>query len=206
MAKRSNPNKIAAGSGGSVLIDRCQVSGSTDLRSIVFLGFLPPVNTMNPIGTRPDEQAAYPAELLYCPESKLMQLSLIVDPQILFPPHYAYTSGTTKILRENFAELSREVAALYPLGKNDLVVDIGSNDGTLLRNFQNGHRVCGIEPTNAYKIAVAAGIPSVNAFFGPASAAEVVKEHGKAKLITATNVFAHIEDIHGIVDCILGLS
>jgi len=205
MAKRSNPNKIAAGSGGSVLIDRCQVSGSTDLRSIVFLGFLPPVNTMNPIGTRPDEQPAYPAELLYCPESKLMQLSLIVDPQILFPPHYAYTSGTTKILRENFAELSREVAALYPLGKNDLVVDIGSNDGTLLRNFQDGHRVCGIEPTNAYKIAVAARIPSVNAFFGPASAAEVVKEHGKAKLITATNVFAHIEDIHGIVDCILGM-
>jgi len=205
MAKRPNPNKIAAGTGGSVLIDRCQVSGSTDLRSIVFLGFLPPVNTMHPLGTRPDEQPAYPAELLYCPESKLMQLSLIVDPQILFPPHYAYTSGTTKILRENFAELSREVAALYPLKKDDLVVDVGSNDGTLLGNFRDGHRVCGIEPTNAFKIAVAAGIPSVNAFFGPESVARVVREHGKAKLITATNVFAHIEDIHGIVECILDL-
>ena len=206
MAKRPNPNKVAAGTGGSVLIDRCQVSGSADLRSVVFLGYLPPVNTMNPIGTRPDEQPAYPAELLYCPESKLMQLSLIVDPKILFPPHYAYTSGTTKILRENFAELYREVAQLYPLGKDDLVVDIGSNDGTLLGNFRlGGHRVCGIEPTNAFKIAVAAGIPSLNAFFGPASAAEVVRDHGEAKLITATNVFAHIEDIHGIVDCILGM-
>ncbi|SVC14909.1 uncharacterized protein METZ01_LOCUS267763, partial [marine metagenome] len=73
MAKHANVNAIAAGSGGSVLVERCQVSGSQDLRSILFLGFLPPVNTMAPIGTRPNEQPAYPAELLYCPESKLVQ-------------------------------------------------------------------------------------------------------------------------------------
>ncbi len=108
MSKNENFNKIAAGSGGSVLVNRCQVSGSTELKSIVFIGFLPPVNTMAPIGTRPDEQPAYPAELLYCPESKLVQLGLTVDPEVLFPPHYAYTSGTTKILRENFAELDRD--------------------------------------------------------------------------------------------------
>ncbi len=135
------------------------MSGSTDLRPILFLGFLPPVNTMYPIGTRPDEQPAYPAQLLYCPESKLVQLGLIVDPAIIFPPDYAYTSGTTRILRENFAELYREVMQLFPIEKSDLVVDIGSNDGTLLGNFHRaGHRVCGVEPTNACKIAVAAGI------------------------------------------------
>ncbi|HTX67227.1 MAG TPA: hypothetical protein VMD31_15755, partial [Opitutaceae bacterium] len=150
MAKIPNPNKIAAGSGGSVRVDRCQVCGSTDLRSILFLGFLPPVNTMQPIGSRPGEQPAYPAEVLYCPESKLVQLGLIVDPAILFPPHYAYTSGTTRILRENFAELYREVMQLYPPPKDALVVDVGSNDGTLLGNFHRaGHRVCGVEPTNA---------------------------------------------------------
>ena len=136
MAKHANVNAIAAGSGGSVLVERCQVSGSEDLRSILFLGFLPPVNTMAPIGTRPNEQPAYPAELLYCPESKLVQLGLIVDPAVLFPPHYAYTSGTTKILRENFAELYQEVMQLYPISREDLVVDVGSNDGTLLSNFQ----------------------------------------------------------------------
>jgi len=206
MAKIPNPNKIAAGSGGSVLVDRCQVCGSIDLRSILFLGFLPPVNTMQPIGSRPNEQPAYPAEVLYCPESKLVQLGLIVDPAILFPPHYAYTSGTTRILRENFAELYREVMQLYPLAKDALVVDVGSNDGTLLGNFHRaGHRVCGVEPTNAAKIALAAGMPTVNAFFNRASAAEVLKTHGRARLLTATNVFAHIEDIHEIVDCILSL-
>src|SRR5437762_13375195 len=101
-----NSNPIAAGSGGSVLVERCQVSGSTDLRSILFIGFLPQVNTMAPIGTRPNEQPAYPAELLYCPESRLVQLGLIVDPAVLFPPHYAYTSGTTKILRDKIGRAS----------------------------------------------------------------------------------------------------
>ena len=206
MSRFVNPNLVAAGSGGSVLVDRCQVSGSSDLRSILFIGFLPPVNTMAPIGTRPNEQPAYPAELLYCPESRLVQLGLIVDPAVLFPPHYAYTSGTTKILRENFAELYDEVMRLYPIASEDLAVDVGSNDGTLLSNFhKGGHRVCGVEPTDTYKLARERGIITINAFFGPAAAAAVVKEHGRAKIVTATNVFAHIENVHEIVESIVAM-
>ena len=204
MSRYANANAIAAGSGGSVLVDRCQISGSSDLRSVLFIGFLPPVNTMAPIGTRPHEQPAYPAELLYCPESRLLQLGLIVDPAVLFPPHYAYTSGTTRILRENFAELYDEVMRLYPIGTDALAVDVGSNDGTLLSNFhRGGRRVCGVEPTDTCRIAVERGIPTINAFFGPAAAAQVVKQHGRAKIVTATNVFAHIENIHEIVEAIL---
>jgi hypothetical protein len=206
MPSFENSNAIAAGSGGSVLVERCQVSGSSDLRSILFIGFLPPVNTMAPIGTRPNEQPAYPAELLYCPESKLVQLGLIVDPAVLFPPHYAYTSGTTRILRENFAELYDEVMRLYPIGKDALAVDVGSNDGTLLSNFHKaGHRVCGVEPTDTFKLAVDRGMPTINAFFGPAAAAQVVKTHGRAKIVTATNVFAHIENVHEIVESIVSM-
>lgn len=206
MAQAQNFNKISAGTSGSVLVDRCQISGSPDLQSIVFLGYLPPVNTMAKIGTRPDEQPAYPAELLYCPVSKLVQLGLIVDPAILFPPHYAYTSGTTRILRDNFAELYEEASSVFSLSKEDLIVDIGSNDGTLLSSWQqNGYRVCGIEPTNAYKLAVERNIPSLNQFFGLSSAAEVVSQYGKASLVTATNVFAHIENIHEIVEGILSM-
>ena len=205
-SRYENANAVAAGSGGSVLVDRCQVSGSADLRSVLFVGFLPPVNTMAPIGTRPSEQPAYPAELLYCPESKLMQLGLIVDPAVLFPPHYAYTSGTTRILRENFAELYAEVMQRYPIARDALVVDVGSNDGTLLSNFHTaGHRVCGVEPTDTHTIARDRGIPTINAFFGPRAAAEVVTQHGRAKIVTATNVFAHIENVHEIVESILAM-
>ena len=207
MSRRfENSNPVAAGSGGSVLVERCQICGSRDLRSILFAGFLPPVNTMAPIGSRPSEQPAYPAELLHCPECRLVQLGLIVDPAILFPPHYAYTSGTTRILRENFAELYDEVMRLYPIDRDALAVDVGSNDGTLLSNFlKGGHRVCGIEPTDTSKIAIDRGIPTINAFFGPKAAAEAVSRHGRAKVVTATNVFAHIEHVHEIVESILAM-
>jgi hypothetical protein len=207
MSRRfENSNPVAAGSGGSVLVGRCQVCGTGDLRSILFAGFLPPVNTMAPIGTRPAEQPAYPAELLYCPECRLVQLGLIVDPAILFPPHYAYTSGTTRILRENFAELYDEVMRLYPIDRTALAVDVGSNDGTLLSNFlKGGHRVCGVEPTDTSKIARDRGIATVNKFFGPQAAADVVSQHGRARIVTATNVFAHIENVHEIVESILSM-
>ena len=129
-----------------------------------------------------------------------------INPAILFPPSYPYTSGTTKILRENFAELAREVESLYPLKPNQLIIDIGSNDGTLLSNFQeNGVRVFGIEPTNAAKLAIERGIPSVISFFNKEVAEKAAAEQGKAQIVTATNVFAHIEDIHDIVAGILTL-
>ena len=198
--------KLAAGSGRSIVVDSCQVCDSTNLESLMFLGYLPPVNTMPLIGTPLAEQPAYPAELLRCKDCTLAQLGLIVDPAILFPPTYPYTSGTTRILRENFAELSREVDSLYPLQPNQLVVDIGANDGTLLSNFQkNGVRVFGIEPTNAAKLAIERGIPSMISFFNKEAAGKAAAQQGRAQIITATNVFAHIEDIHNIVDGILTL-
>jgi len=168
----SEPLPRAAGTGGSVVVDRCQVCGSTSLESVLFLGYLPPVNQMRPIGQRPHEQPSYPAELLRCTGCELVQIGLIVDPSILFPPEYPYTSGTTRILRENFAELRREATAFLGLRGTELVVDIGSNDGTLLENFKaSGHPVCGIEPTLMANLASERGIRTIMSFFGPAAAA-----------------------------------
>lgn len=200
------PKKLAAGTNGSVRVEECQVCGSADLASLLFVGYLPPVNTMPPVGERPSEQPAYPAELLRCKKCTLVQLGLVVDPAILFPPTYPYTSGTTRILRENFAELQREASPLIGLTSDDLVVDVGSNDGTLLGNFKDaGFRVCGVEPTNASKIALSKGIDTVVSFFGAPAVAKVKEKHGQAKLVTAANVFAHIEDVHAIVAGIVDL-
>ena len=198
--------RLAIGTGGSLPVETCQICDSPDLDPVLMLGYLPPVNTMPPIGSRPVEQPAYPAQVLRCRRCSLVQIGTIVDPQVLFPPTYPYTSGTTKILRENFAELYREVMARYPLAAEDLVVDVGSNDGTLLSNFHSrGHRVCGVEPTNAGKLARERGVTTLTAFFGSASAVAVKREHGPARIVTAANVFAHIEDIHTIVEAILDL-
>ncbi len=161
----SDSTKLSAGTGSSVVVERCQVCDSTDLKSVLFLGYLPPVNQMRSIGELPREQPAYPAELLCCQNCQLVQIGLVVDPNILFPPEYPYTSGTTKILRDNFAEMYEECQTLIPLGPDDLVIDIGSNDGTLLSNFKNGgHRVQGIEPTQRGEIANEKDIPTAIAF------------------------------------------
>ena len=195
-----------AGTGSSAVVESCQVCRHTDLETILFLGYLPPVNTMPTVGSRTEEQPSYPAQLLHCPKCRLVQLGLVVDPQILFPPSYPYTSGTTKILRENFAQLYAEVQDLYPLTADDLVVDVGSNDGTLLGNFaRGGRRVHGIEPTNACKIAQKNGVKTLNSFFNSDAVQQVVAKSGHANLVTAANVFAHIENIHDVVKNIVQL-
>jgi hypothetical protein len=159
-----------------------------------------------PIGEVPRQQPWFPTNLLHCGKCELVQLGLAVDPVIIFPPEYPYTSGTTKLLRDNFAELYAESSAMLGLGPQDLVVDIGSNDGTLLANFKaGGHRVLGIEPTEVGKIAASRGIPTLARYFTPAIAAEVKREHGPARVVTAANCFAHIEDVHAIVEGILDL-
>ena len=159
---------------------------------------------MVPIGQVPHQQPWFPTNLLHCSKCELVQLGLAVDPAIIFPPEYPYTSGTTKLLRDNFVDLYREAAAMLGLGAKDLVVDVGSNDGTLLSNFRNGGcRVLGIEPTDVGDIAISRAIPTIKRYFGAEVAREVKEKYGAARIVTATNCFAHIEDVHAIVDGIV---
>lgn len=196
---------LAAGTGGSVVVTHCQTCGHQPLEPVLFLGYLPPVNRMNHIGEQPQEQPSYPAQVLYCPRCHLVQLGLIVDPKVLFPPEYPYTSSTTKILRENFAELYRESQALYPLAPTELVVDIGSNDGNLLSNYQDHHRVLGVTPEEIGKLAIARGIPTILDYFTGPVVDRILAQHGSARLVTATNVFAHLENVNAVVELILKL-
>ena len=202
------PAKVAraAGTGASVPVECCQVCGHAPLETVLSLGYMPPVNQMVAIGQVPRQQPWFPTNLLYCVRCELVQLGLAVDPVIIFPPEYPYTSGTTKLLRDNFADLCAEASALLKLGPKDLVIDIGSNDGTLISNFKTaGHRVLGIEPTEVGKIAQERGIPTLMRYFTPTVATEVKREHGAARIVTAANCFAHIEDVHAIVEGILDL-
>ena len=187
-------------------ITRCQNCGAEPLKSVVFLGYIPPVNTMPPIGSTAEEQPAYPLEMLRCEACGLAQVGCDVDQTVLFPYSYPYLSGTTRILRENFADLSRQVRSLYDLKPDDLVVDIGSNDGSLLVNFQEaGCRVLGIEPSQAGDLAKSRGVPTQIAYFNMETAAKVRAGHGAARIVTAANVFAHITDVHAVVEAIKAL-
>ena len=187
----------------SKTITKCQISGANDLKSIVFLGYLPPPTEMKKINSKIEEETFYPADLMYSPSSKLAQLNTIVNKEILFSKNYAYTSSTTKILRENFKELYADCKKIIKLNSDDLVIDIGSNDGNLLSNFKNNHKVLGITPEKMGKIAIKRGIPTLLRYFNKITANFVLKKYGKAKIITATNVFAHIENVDQLMKNIL---
>ena len=181
-------------------VTSCQICGCTDLQSVIFLAFLPSVNVMCPLTAAHTQEQWFPAEMLRCPRCTLVQLGFIADPALVFPPEYPYTSGTTRILRENFADLFRSVRSLMDLRPEHFVIDIGSNDGTLLKNFkEGGHKVLGIEPSLTAKLAEKAGIETLMTFFGTPATDTVLKTHGQADVITAANVFAHILDPNSVV-------
>ncbi len=187
----------------SKIVTKCQISNSNNLKSLIFLGYLPPVNTLRKIGSSLEEEISFPAELLYCRKSKLAQLGCIVDKEILFPYSYPYTSSTTKILRDNFSDLYKDTIKMINLKSKDLVIDIGSNDGNLLSNFKNFHRVLGVTPEKIGKLAIKKGIPTIIDYFDNKTTKKILQKYGKAKIITATNVFAHIDNINNIVKNVL---
>ncbi len=188
------------GTGKSNRSNTCQLCNSSNLLNFANIGYHPTVNDFIPIGKTQSSIEYFPLDLNYCQSCSLVQLATIVDPKKIFPSNYAYRSGTTGILIENFKELANEASQMIKFSSDNLVIDIGSNDGTLLKNFKDLKiKVLGIEPTGVAKIAQENGIETYNGLFNEKAAKILLETYGKAKLITATNVFAHIEDIHGVV-------
>jgi hypothetical protein len=113
---------------------------------------------------------------------------------------YRYVSGTTKTLRQHFASTANDLVAEFRLGIGDLVVDIGSNDGTLLSCFKTfGLRTIGIDPaTNITVLANTNGITTINSFFGEHVANQILTRYGSAQLMTAAGVFFHIDDMDDV--------
>jgi hypothetical protein len=131
-----------------------------------------------------------------------VQLGFVVPPEILFRD-YIYFSSTSTTICSHFAALANEVLDKYA-SSNDLVVEIASNDGVLLKNMiGKGVRPLGVEPaTNIAKVANEAGVETLNDFFNSQTARKILSERGEAKVILANNVFAHIPDLN---DCVKGM-
>lgn len=180
-------------------INTCQVSGSKKLIKILSLGNIPFVNDTHKINSNNLITLSAPLELYYCAKSSLVQLNIEVDKKILFPKTYPYTSSTTKILRDNFSQLRKEIDRNKYLEKKDLIIDIGSNDGNLLSNFKNKYRVLGVTPENIGKLAMKKGIPTIINYFDNNVSQKIIKKYGQAKIITATNVFAHISQVNKLI-------
>ncbi|MBI1978629.1 MAG: class I SAM-dependent methyltransferase [Candidatus Aenigmarchaeota archaeon] len=176
-------------------LEKCQICGQS-LELILSLGHQALVHGHLTSKQLNEPETTYPLNLCRCSSCGLLQLNHIVDPKVVFHKNYPYQTGMTNMLIENFRSLAATMAEKFKLTKDDLVVDIGSNDGTLLKQFvPYGARVLGVEPTNAASVAEKNGITTVNDFFTEEIAKKIVDDHGKAKVITATNVFAHVNNL-----------
>ena len=183
----------------STKISKCQFSKKKDLELILSLGSLPAVNNFETIRKKKNYELFFPTNLVYSKSSCLFQIDNLVQKEILFPKNYPYTSSTTKILRDNFNSLYKEVKKVTTLTSKDLVIDIGSNDGNLLKHFKNV-RVLGVTPEEIGKKAIRSGIPTILSYFDDSTVKKILQNYGKAKIVTATNVFAHMENLDHVTD------
>lgn len=175
-------------------LDHCQITGSRNLFEAIDLGFQPPCGTLLSAETLRDPETYYPLRLMICPESGLGQLDYVLGSEVCFPKDYPYRPGISIPLREHLEKLAEDIISNNKLQPDSLVVDVGSNDGTLL-SFFKGMKVLGVEPTNTAKIANKNGIKTLQKFFTQAVAEDIVEKYGWAKVITFTNVFAHMADL-----------
>lgn len=174
----------------------CQVCGSSTACPVIDLGLTPLVNTLPPIDSDPPIDCVYDLALVQCQSCTLVQLRFAPDMEAVFPESYPYLSGLTTPLVRNFENQALEVVEFLKekFGDQQLkVLDIGSNDGSLLQCYSNqGCKVYGIEPTQAADVANSNGIKTLKDYFDESSVSKAVKEFGEVSLVTATNVFAHI--------------
>jgi SAM-dependent methyltransferase len=187
-----------------IMADRlcCRGCGATQGCRLLDLGVQPPSNRLLTADQLSQPEPVSPLRLWLCQACWLVQVEAVQAPADLFPSDYPYFSGYAETWRRHVRDYGAAMIARLGLGAGSLVVEVASNDGTLLQPFhQQGIPVLGIEPAaGVAAVAVAErGIPTVVRFFGAALAAELAAEHGQADLIVANNVLAHVPDLNDFV-------
>ncbi|MDO8497618.1 MAG: class I SAM-dependent methyltransferase [bacterium] len=177
----------------------CRICGSSKLYPFLSLGKMPIPNGFIQKEELNMAERYYPLAVCVCENCWLVQLTHIVSPEIMFR-NYVYIPSTSVTMVDHFRSMANAIVDKYKLNGSDLVVDVGSNDGTLLSFFKGKEiKVLGVDPSeNLSAISNLKGIETMNNFFGIEVAEKIRKEKGKAKVVTATNVLAHIHDLDDI--------
>ncbi|MGQ0642276.1 MAG: class I SAM-dependent methyltransferase [Gemmatimonadaceae bacterium] len=173
----------------------CRACGDDALRRFLSLGPQPLANAfLHDISESRAEQF-FPLDVYFCESCSLVQLADVIDPAVLFSD-YIYVTGTSATIAEHNARYAQDVADRLTLRPKDLVVEVASNDGSLLSCFQHhGVDVLGVEPArNIAAMAVDRGVPTDNRFFNHAVATELRATHGAARAVIGNNVLAHVDN------------
>ncbi|MBP9732115.1 MAG: NAD-dependent epimerase/dehydratase family protein [Candidatus Magasanikbacteria bacterium] len=180
----------------------CRVCASDKLEKVLSLGSTPPANAfLKKEDLTLGNEQSFPLELFFCKDCSFVQLGHVVSPDLLFHD-YVYVSSTSPVFVSHFQSFSREMVEKFKLTADSLVVDIGSNDGILLRPYkEQGMQVMGIDPAeNIAKLATESGIETKAGYFTSQIAEQVKQEKGTATLMTATSVFPHIDNLDEVIE------
>jgi nucleoside-diphosphate-sugar epimerase len=173
---------------------------------VLSLGSTPPANAFLKNGEIGKPEQFFPLDLYFCKHCSFVQLLDIVSPELLFR-NYVYLSSVSTSFVAHFEELAETICNRFNLSAGSLIADIGSNDGILLRPLkERGMRVVGVDPaTKIAELATKSGIETIGEFFTPEIAKKIAAEKGHAKIVTATSVFPHIDNLDSFVAAVRNL-
>ncbi len=178
----------------------CRGCGGSALSRFLSLGPTPLANSFLRSPGEFAGEASFPLDVYLCETCSLVQLLDVINPEVLFR-NYIYVTGTSDTIAAHNRELARTAVERMRLGGGDLVVEVASNDGSLLRCFRDhGVRTLGVEPAlNVAEIARSTGIETVTEFFGADVAPRLRQDYGPAAIVIGNNVLAHVDDSQGFL-------
>ena len=183
-------------------VHACRICEGQNLEPYLDLGIMPLANNLATTQEEAFSRERFPLRVLFCEVCGLSQLSHVVSRDILFS-HYLYESSIARTFKRHCEQLVTQTNARLRLKPNDLIVEIGSNDGTLLRRFQIAgfNNVVGVDPAeNLVQKANSNQAMTITGFWGTYIAQQIMRTLGKAAVIVGTNVFAHVHNIRGFLE------
>lgn len=182
--------------------DSCRICESKRLTKYLDLGLMPLANNLEFTSPRAKTKERFPLQVMFCEDCGLSQLSNVINPEKMFS-YYTYRSSVNGGYVKHCRKMAKELKLKWSLDENSFIVDIAGNDGALLKEFKSeiGCKVLNVDPaSNLTAIAEAAGIESISKFWSQELALDIQLGHGAADIITATNVFAHVDDVRGFLE------
>ena len=175
--------------------ETCRGCKEKNLRKFLELGPQPLANSFIKDKSEFENEAKYPLDVYFCETCSLVQILDVIDPAILFS-NYIYVTGTSDTIAQHNIRYAATVVDYLNLDQDSLVVEVASNDGSLLKCFQKHNvKTLGVEPaSNIAEMARAAGVETVNEFFNLATARKLRDEYGAARAVIGNNVFAHVDE------------
>lgn len=181
----------------------CRLCGSPKVELVIKLEPIPLSENYTADSATGKEAARYPVDVYMCADCGHVHQLDVIDSKSLWE-NYTYFSGEAKGMPEHFSQVAAKVRATYRPPAGSLVIDIGSNDGSLLRPFKDaGHRVLGIDPaTEVARQATASGIETIPELMSLPLAEKVRQQHGAAHVVCMFNAFAHADNMGEVADSI----